>query len=154
MHLHPNQHAGYFPGATQIHMVVHFRARDGLLLGAQAVGPDGVDKRIDILATAIRNQMGIAALIDLDLAYSPPYGQAKDPVNLTGMAGENVLSGTVRLWYAHELEDVMASSRARCPHTDRVRQRAPARRVQHSPHRSCAKDSTTSRRPPPVNRSG
>lgn len=110
VHLHPNQHAGYFPGATQIHMVVHFRARDGLLLGAQAVGPDGVDKRIDILATAIRNQMGIAALIDLDLAYSPPYGQAKDPVNLTGMAGENVLSGTVRLWYAHEFEDVMASS--------------------------------------------
>ena len=104
LHLHPNQHAGYFPDASQVHLVVHVRVDDGLLLGAQAVGADGVDKRIDVLATAIRAGMRVDDLIDLDLAYSPPYGQAKDPVNLAGMAGQNVLTGVLSLWYPHELE--------------------------------------------------
>lgn len=106
VHLHPNQHAGYFPGATQIHLSVHFRAGDGLLLGAQAVGVEGVDRRIDVLATAVRSRMTIADLIDLDLAYAPPYGQAKDAVNLAGMVGSNVLDGTLALWYPEELEGV------------------------------------------------
>ncbi|MCE7483409.1 FAD-dependent oxidoreductase [Microbacterium profundi] len=110
VHLHPNQHAGYFPGATQIHLSVHFRAGDGLLLGAQAVGAQGVDKRIDVLATAIRSRMVVADLIDLDLSYSPLYGQAKDAVNLAGMVGQNVLDGTLRLWYPHELERVTGSA--------------------------------------------
>lgn len=105
LHLHPNQHAGYFPGAAQIHLIVQLRASDGLLLGAQAVGTEGVDKRIDVLATAIRAGMTVDDLIDLDLAYSPPYGQAKDPVNLAGMVGENVLTGALTLWYADELEE-------------------------------------------------
>lgn len=105
LHLHPNQHAGYFPGAAQIHLIVQLRASDGLLLGAQAVGAEGVDKRIDVLATAIRAGMTVDDLIDLDLAYSPPYGQAKDPVNLAGMVGENVLTGALTLWYADELEE-------------------------------------------------
>jgi len=105
LHLHPNQHAGYFPGAAQIHLIVQLRASDGLLLGAQAVGTEGVDKRIDVLATAIRAGMTVDDLIDLDLAYSPPYGQAKDPVNLAGMVGENVLTGALTLWYADELDD-------------------------------------------------
>jgi rhodanese-related sulfurtransferase len=74
LHLHPGQHAGYFPGASQIHLVVHIRRSDGLLLGAQAVGADGVDKRIDVLATAIRAGWAVDELIDLDLAYAPPYG--------------------------------------------------------------------------------
>ncbi|MFP3712110.1 FAD-dependent oxidoreductase [Puerhibacterium sp. TATVAM-FAB25] len=104
LHLHPNQHAGYFPGASQVHLVLHVGAEDGLLLGAQAVGADGVDKRIDVLATAMRARMAVTDLIDLDLAYSPPYGQAKDPVNLAGMVGANVLDGTLRLWYAQDLE--------------------------------------------------
>lgn len=104
LHLHPNQHAGYFPGAAQVHLVVQIRTSDGLLLGAQAVGTEGVDKRIDVLATAIRAGLLVDDLIDLDLAYSPPYGQAKDPVNLTGMVGENVLTGTLRLWYPEELD--------------------------------------------------
>ncbi len=108
--LHPNQHAGYFPGAAQIALSVHFRANDGLLLGAQAVGIEGVDKRIDVLATAIRAQMSVSDLIDLDLAYSPPYGNAKDPVNLVGMFGQNVLDGTTRLWYAQDLDDVRESA--------------------------------------------
>lgn len=106
LHLHPNQHAGYYPGATQIHLVVHVRAQDGLLLGAQAVGTDGVDKRIDVLATAMRGNLTVTDLIDLDLSYSPPYGQAKDPVNLAGMVGENVLNQTLRLWYAEDLDAV------------------------------------------------
>ncbi len=108
LHLHPNNHAGYFPGAAAIHLLVHFRAEDGLLLGAQAVGHKGVAKRIDVLATAIRGGFEVSDLIDLDLAYAPPYGSAKDPVNMVGMAGENVLNGTLKLWYAQDLEAVMA----------------------------------------------
>ncbi|HLS45754.1 MAG TPA: FAD-dependent oxidoreductase [Ornithinicoccus sp.] len=105
LHLHPNQHAGYFPGASRLHLVVQV-GEDGSLLGAQGVGPDGVDKRIDVLATAMRGGLHAADLIDLDLAYAPPYGSAKDPVNLVGMMAENVLNGTTRLWYADELEDL------------------------------------------------
>lgn len=110
VHLHPTQHAGYFPSATQIHLSVHVRAEDGLLLGAQAVGAEGVDKRIDVIATAIRSRMVIADLIDLDLSYSPPYGQAKDAVNLAGMVGQNVLDGTLRLWYPPDLDQVTSSA--------------------------------------------
>ncbi|MEU2200334.1 FAD-dependent oxidoreductase [Isoptericola sp. NPDC019482] len=110
LHLHPNQHAGYFPGASQVHLVLHVRPDDGLLLGAQAVGRDGVDKRIDVLAAALRAGMTAPDLIDLDLAYAPPYGQAKDAVNLAGMVGSNVLDGTLRLWYAQDVDDVLAES--------------------------------------------
>ena len=87
-------------------LLVHFRASDGALLGAQAVGPAGVDKRIDVLAAAIRGGLGVADLIDLDLGYAPPYGAAKDPVNLAGMLGEDVLTGQTRLWHAAELDEV------------------------------------------------
>ena len=107
IHLHPNQHAGYFPGATQLHLILHFREPDGLLLGGQAVGAEGVDKRIDVIATAIRSGMVVDDLIDLDLAYSPPYGQAKDPVNLAGMVGENVRTGTLALWYPQDVDRVL-----------------------------------------------
>lgn len=106
LQLHPHQHAGYFPGASQIHLSLHVRAEDGLLLGAQAVGADGVDKRIDVLATALRAGMTVTDLIDLDLSYAPPYGQAKDGVNLAGMVGQNVLDGTLRLWEASDLDEV------------------------------------------------
>lgn len=102
LHLHPNNHVAYFPGGSQIHMVVHI-GEDGTVLGAQAVGKSGVDKRIDVLATAIRAGMNAYDLIDLDLAYSPPYGSAKDPVNFAGMVGANVLDGTLKLWYAQDL---------------------------------------------------
>ena len=110
VHLHPLQHAGYFPGAQAMHMIVHFRRPDGLVLGAQIVGADGVDRRIDVLATAIRAQMRMVDLIDLDLAYAPPFGQAKDAVNLAGMVGENVLNGQQRLWHAADLDAVMRES--------------------------------------------
>ncbi len=109
IHLHPLNHAGYFPGATQIHLMVHF-GTDGKLLGAQAVGNDGVDKRIDVMAVAIKAGFTVHDLMDLDLAYAPPYGSAKDPVNMAGMMGSNVLDGTLTLWQAEDVVDVMASS--------------------------------------------
>ncbi|GAA1470527.1 FAD-dependent oxidoreductase [Microbacterium thalassium] len=110
LHLHPNQHAGYFPGASAIHLIVHIAAGDGRLLGAQAVGTEGVDKRIDVIATAIRAGFAATDLIDLDLAYSPPYGNAKDAVNLVGMVAENVLNGRLSLWYAAEAETIGESA--------------------------------------------
>jgi NADPH-dependent 2,4-dienoyl-CoA reductase/sulfur reductase-like enzyme/rhodanese-related sulfurtransferase len=109
VHLHPSQHAGWFPGATALHLVLHFAA-DGRILGAQAVGADGVDKRLDVIATAIRGGLTVGDLIDLDLAYAPPFGAAKDPVNLAGMAASNVLDGTLTLWHAADLDAVTASS--------------------------------------------
>ena len=109
LHLHPNNHAGYFPGATQVHLLVHM-APDGRLLGAQGVGNDGVDKRIDVLATALRAGLAVDELIDLDLSYAPPYGSAKDPVNFIGMIGQNLLTDTVRLWDAHDLDAVRESA--------------------------------------------
>lgn len=107
--LHPLNHAGYFPGATQLHLLVHF-APDGKLLGAQAVGKEGVDKRIDVLAVALKAGFTVADLIDLDLAYSPPYGSAKDPVNLAGMMAANVLDGTMAQWHAADVDDALAHS--------------------------------------------
>lgn len=109
VHLHPNQHAGYFPGASALHLIVHI-GEDGRVLGAQAVGAEGVDKRIDVLATAMRAGLTATDLIDLDLAYSPPYGQAKDAVNLVGMVAENVILGRLRLWYAEDLETISESA--------------------------------------------
>lgn len=110
LHLHPGQHAGYFPGAVPIHLVVHVDAADGRLRGAQAVGADGVDKRIDVLATAIRAGWRVDDLIDLDLAYAPLYGAAKDPVTMVGMVGENVRTGVLRLWYAQDLDETMRTA--------------------------------------------
>lgn len=110
IHLHPMQHAGYFPGASTVHLIVHIGTQDGRILGAQAVGYEGVDKRIDVLATAIRADLPATDLIDLDLAYSPPYGQAKDAVNLVGMVAENVENGRLKLWYADELDRMRDSA--------------------------------------------
>lgn len=110
LHLHPNQHAGYFPGATQIHLLMHVDVAQGTIFGAQAVGAEGVDKRIDVIATAMRGGLHVEDLIDLDLSYSPPYGQAKDAVNLAGMVASNVASGSLKLWHACDLEEVKRSA--------------------------------------------
>lgn len=110
IHLHPMQHAGYFPGASTVHLIVHVSTDEGRVLGAQAVGYEGVDKRIDVLATAIRAGLPATDLMDLDLAYSPPYGQAKDAVNLVGMVAENVENGRLKLWYADELDQMRESA--------------------------------------------
>jgi NADPH-dependent 2,4-dienoyl-CoA reductase/sulfur reductase-like enzyme/rhodanese-related sulfurtransferase len=97
LHLHPGSHAGYFPGAEPIAMKILFAPDTGRLLGAQAVGRDGVDKRIDVLATALKSGLTVHDLAELELAYAPPFGSAKDPVNLAGMAAQNVLAGDVAL---------------------------------------------------------
>jgi NADPH-dependent 2,4-dienoyl-CoA reductase/sulfur reductase-like enzyme/rhodanese-related sulfurtransferase len=103
LHLHPGSHAGYYPGAEPIAMKVLFAPDTGKLLGAQAVGQDGVDKRIDVLATALKAGMTMNDLAELELAYAPPFGSAKDPVNLAGMAAQNVLAGDVQLAQWHEV---------------------------------------------------
>lgn len=109
VHLHPGHHAGYFPGSEQVHLVASF-AHDGRLLGAQAVGRAGVDKRIDVLATALRAGMTADDLAELELAYAPPYGSAKDPVNMLGFVAQNVLDGTMPQWQAWDLDEVRAKS--------------------------------------------
>jgi NADPH-dependent 2,4-dienoyl-CoA reductase/sulfur reductase-like enzyme/rhodanese-related sulfurtransferase len=103
LHLHPGSHAGYYPGAEPIAMKILFAPGTGKLLGAQAVGHDGVDKRIDVLATALKAGMTVDDLAELELAYAPPFGSAKDPVNLAGMVGQNVLKREVELAQWHEV---------------------------------------------------
>lgn len=103
LHLHPGSHAGYYPGAAPIAMKILFDPDNGKLLGAQAVGRDGVDKRTDVLATALKGGMTVDDLAELELAYAPPYGSAKDPVNLAGMAAQNVRRGLVQLAQWHEI---------------------------------------------------
>lgn len=97
IHLQPGSHAGYYPGAEPIALKILFAPDTGKLLGAQAIGHDGVDKRIDVLATALKAGMTVHDRAELELAYAPPYGSAKDPVNLAGMAAQNVNDGYVAL---------------------------------------------------------
>lgn len=97
--LSPMNHAGYYPGGKIMTMKVVFEKGTYRLLGAQIVGFDGVDKRIDVLATAIRAGMQVTDLTELDLAYAPPYSSAKDPVNMAGFMAENIRDGLVGQWY-------------------------------------------------------
>lgn len=97
--LSPMSHSGYYPGGKLMTMKVLFEKGSYRLLGAQIVGYDGVDKRIDVLATAIRAGMNAVDLKDLDLAYAPPYSSAKDPVNMAGFMIENMKNGIVKQWY-------------------------------------------------------
>lgn len=101
IHLHPASHASYYPGAEPMALKLIFSLDSGKLLGGQAVGGDGVDKRIDVLATALQAGMSVDDLAELELAYAPPFGSAKDPVNLAGMVAQDVRMGLVRLaqWY-------------------------------------------------------
>lgn len=94
-HVHPNSHATYYPGASQMTIKLIFSKDEGKVLGAQVVGFDNVDKAIDSLATAIRARMTVYDLQDLELAYAPPFSSAKTPVNLAGYAAGNILDGLV-----------------------------------------------------------
>jgi NADPH-dependent 2,4-dienoyl-CoA reductase/sulfur reductase-like enzyme/rhodanese-related sulfurtransferase len=93
VYLHPGHHAGYYPGAQPIHLKLLFSTADGRVLGAQAVGREGVEKRIDVIATAIQFTGTVHDLAEAELCYAPQFGAAKDPVNLGGMLAENVLNG-------------------------------------------------------------
>ncbi len=97
--LSPMSHAGYYPGGKVMTLKVLFEKDTYRLLGAQIAGFEGVDKRIDVLATAIRAGMKAYELTELDLAYAPPYSSAKDPVNMAGYIIENIKNGIVKQWY-------------------------------------------------------
>ncbi|AMC92842.1 CoA-disulfide reductase [Erysipelothrix larvae] len=103
-HLSANDHAGYFPGATPILLKVLFDPKTHLILGAQAIGEKGVDKRIDVIATAIKANMKVNELQDLELAYAPPFGSAKDIVNMAGYVAENILDKTTHRIHWNALE--------------------------------------------------
>ncbi|MTA05115.1 MAG: CoA-disulfide reductase, partial [Actinobacteria bacterium] len=93
IHTHPNSHAGYYPDSKQMSLKLLVDPNSGKIFGAQGVGTDGVDKRIDVIATAMRGGITAPELADLELAYAPPYGSAKDPVNMLGYVAENLISG-------------------------------------------------------------
>lgn len=101
--LSPLNHAGYYPGGSTMTMKVLFEAETWRVVGAQIVGFGGVDKRIDVLATAIRAKMTADDLAELDLAYAPPYSSAKDPVNMAGFIAQNLKDGTIKQWYVEDL---------------------------------------------------
>ncbi len=104
IHTHPNNHAGYYPDAKQMTLKLIFDPITGEILGAQGVGVDGVDKRIDVIATAIRGGITAPELADLELAYAPPFGSAKDPVNMLGYIAENMISGLLKTAQWNEIE--------------------------------------------------
>ncbi|MGP4033173.1 FAD-dependent oxidoreductase [Pseudarthrobacter sp. 1C304] len=105
VYTHQNGHAAYYPGTSPLFLKVLFAPDDGKLLGGQVLGWDGVDKRIDVLAVALRAGMTIYDLEHLELAYAPPYGAAKDPVNMAGFIGSNLLRGDVDLCYPEEFPE-------------------------------------------------
>ena len=105
--LSPMSHAGYYPGGKVMTMKVVFERESFRLLGAQIVGYDGVDKRIDVLATAIHAGMKATELKELDLAYAPPYSSAKDPVNMAGFMIDNIASGVLKQWHMDKLDDLL-----------------------------------------------
>ncbi len=103
VYVHPASHAGYYPGATQMSLKLLFDPNNAKILGAQCVGADGVDKRIDVLAVAIRAGMTVYDLEKLELAYAPPFGSAKDPVNYAGFVAANVLRKEVRICHVADV---------------------------------------------------
>lgn len=110
VHLHPGSHAGYYPGAFPISLKLIFTPKEGKILGAQAVGLDGVEKRIDVIATAIKGSLTVFDLPDLELCYAPPYSSAKDPVNMAGYYASNVVEGMVETVQWNELDNLVAKN--------------------------------------------
>jgi NADPH-dependent 2,4-dienoyl-CoA reductase/sulfur reductase-like enzyme/rhodanese-related sulfurtransferase len=105
VYTHQMGHAAYYPGTRPLFIKVLFEPAEGRLLGAQVLGWDGVDKRIDVLAVALRAGMTVFDLEHLELAYAPPYGSAKDPVNMVGFLGANLLRGDIDLCYPEDFPD-------------------------------------------------
>lgn len=101
VHMHPPSHATYYPEAHPLTMKILINSQSGKLLGAQMIGQEGVDKRIDVFATALKAGMTVHDLEDLELAYAPPFGSAKDPINLAGMVGQHIIKGEIKhcQWY-------------------------------------------------------
>lgn len=108
IHVSGKDHAGYYPGATDLTLKLLFEPKTGKIYGAQGVGKKGVDKRIDILATAIKGNLTIFDLPELEFTYAPPFGSAKDPVNMLGYAAMNLAEGLSENIQWHQLEDELA----------------------------------------------
>lgn len=109
VHIDGKNHAGYYPNASMVFLKLLFNGKTGELYGAQAVGKDGVDKRIDIIATAIKGGLTVEDLPELELTYAPPFGSAKDVVNMAGYAALNIMEGISQNIQLHELEEVKNS---------------------------------------------
>ena len=105
---HNGSHAAYYPGAKQMSIQIAFSPKDGRLLSAQIAGYDGVDKRLDILSSYIKQQKTIYDLIEFEHAYAPPYSSAKDPVNMAGFVAENILLDRLRVFYWNEINHIKA----------------------------------------------
>lgn len=112
IHTHPAHHAGYYPGAEPMSLKLLIDAQTDAILGAQGVGGAGVDKRIDVIATAIRGGLTASDLADLELAYAPQFGSAKDPVNMLGFIADNMAAGSLDTLQWHELADAAAAGAA------------------------------------------
>lgn len=106
IHIHPTSHASYYPDATPIDMKILYNPKTQFIYGAQAVGETGVDKRIDVIATAIAAKMKVTALKDLELSYAPPFSSAKDPVNMLGFIAENKINGLMNSFQLEEIENL------------------------------------------------
>ena len=110
--LSPMSHAGYYPGGKVMTMKVVFEKETYRLLGAQIIGYEGIDKRIDVLATAIHAGLKATQLKDLDLAYAPPYSSAKDPVNMAGFMIDNIAKGTLKQWHLEDMDRISKDKNA------------------------------------------
>jgi NADPH-dependent 2,4-dienoyl-CoA reductase/sulfur reductase-like enzyme/rhodanese-related sulfurtransferase len=108
--IHKEHHAGYYPGGRELSLKLVYDRKSARLLGAQAFGHGGVEKRIDVLATALHGKLSVHDLAELDLAYAPPYSSANDPINLAAFVAENDVSGFAPLLTARALKDELASS--------------------------------------------
>jgi len=107
---HSSSHASYYPGAYPLSIKLLFAPDSGRLLGAQVIGKDGIDKRIDVLATAVRHGLTVAELSELELAYAPPFGSAKDPVNMAGFVAQNIIDKRMPVFYAEDVAGVDPST--------------------------------------------
>lgn len=107
VHIHPNSSAGYYPGAFPIAYKMIFDKKTGKIYGAQGVGIEGVEKRIDVLATAIKANLTVFDLQDVEPCYAPPYNSAKDPVNMLGYYASNIIEGDIKTIQYHEVEEVL-----------------------------------------------
>ncbi|MCF7863215.1 MAG: CoA-disulfide reductase, partial [Kiritimatiellales bacterium] len=111
IYVHPMSHASYYPGTHPLSFKLLFVPDTGRILGAQAVGADGIDKRIDVIAVAIRAGLTVFDLEDMELCYAPPYGSAKDPVNYAGFVASNALRGDVALCHVDDLQHPAAGQK-------------------------------------------
>lgn len=106
VHIHPSGHAGYYPGTAMMNIKMLFDPETGRVYGAQVSGYDGVDKRLDVLSMAVRQGMTVFDLEEAELAYAPPFGSAKDPVNMVGFVGANTIRGDITLWYPSQFPEI------------------------------------------------